>query len=62
MIETFERVSEKKLNYKIVARRLGDVASTYADITKANKILSWKTQHTLDEALLSAWKWQQKIT
>lgn len=61
VIESFERVSHQKLNYKIVERREGDVISAYADTTKANTILGWKATSTLDEAMLSAWKWEQKI-
>ncbi len=61
VIESFERVSQQALNYKIVDRREGDVISAYADTTKANTILGWKATSTLDEAMLSAWKWEQKI-
>ena len=61
VVESFERVSNQKLNYKIVERRKGDVISAYADTTKANTILGWKATSTLDEAMLSAWKWEQKI-
>ena len=60
-IQSFERVSGKKLNYKIVSRRPGDVISAYADTTKANEVLGWKAQYTLDEAMKSAWDWEQKI-
>jgi UDP-glucose 4-epimerase len=61
VIESFERVSKQQLNYKIVGKREGDVISAYADTTKANTILGWKATSTLDEAMLSAWKWEQKI-
>lgn len=61
VIESFERVSQQALNYKIVDRREGDVISAYADTTKANTVLGWKATSTLDEAMLSAWKWEQKI-
>ncbi|WP_411030014.1 UDP-glucose 4-epimerase GalE [Spongiimicrobium sp. 3-5] len=60
VIESFERVSGKKLNYQIVDRRPGDVVSAYADTAKANTILGWKSQSTLDEAMKSAWEWEQK--
>lgn len=60
IIKTFEKVSEQSLNYKIVSRREGDITAAYADTTKANEILGWYPQGTLEEALLSAWKWQQK--
>ena len=60
IIKTFEGVAQESLNYKIVARREGDITAAYADTTKANVVLGWKPQKTLEEALLSAWKWQQK--
>lgn len=61
VIHSFERVSNKKLNYKIADRREGDVISAYADTTKANNELGWKAQSSLDEAMLSAWKWEKNI-
>lgn len=60
-IQSFERVSGRKLNYKIVDRRAGDITSAYADTTKANTVLGWKAESTLDEAMKSAWDWEQKI-
>jgi len=61
VIHAFEKVSGKKLPYKIVDRREGDITSAYANTDKANNILGWKAQSTLDEAMESAWKWEQKI-
>ncbi len=61
VIESFERVSGKKLNYKIVDRRPGDVIEAYADTTKANELLGWRAESTLDEAMRSAWDWEKKI-
>lgn len=61
VITAFEKVSEQKLPYKIVPRREGDVISAYANTDKANTVLGWKAQSTLEEALASAWKWEQKI-
>ncbi|MCM5662016.1 UDP-glucose 4-epimerase GalE [Galbibacter mesophilus] len=61
VIKSFEKVSDKKLNYKIVDRRQGDVIAAYADTTKANNELGWKAKSTLDEAMQSAWKWEQKV-
>ena len=60
-IHSFERVSGKKLNYKIVDRRAGDITTAYADTTKANTVLGWKAKYTLDEAMGSAWEWERKI-
>lgn len=61
VIKSFERVSGKKLNYKIVERRIGDIVKAYADTTKANKILGWNAKSSLDEAMKSAWDWECKI-
>jgi UDP-glucose 4-epimerase len=61
VINSFERVSGQKLNYKIVDRRPGDVTEAYADTRKANEVLGWKAELTLDDALLSAWEWEQQI-
>jgi UDP-glucose 4-epimerase len=61
VIHTFEKVSGKKLPYKIVGRREGDITSAYANTYKANDVLGWKAQSTLEQAMASAWKWEQKI-
>ena len=61
VIQAFEKVSGQKLPYKIVARREGDITEAYANTDKANNVLGWKAQSTLEEAMASAWKWEQKI-
>ena len=61
VIHAFEKVSGQKLPYKIVGRRAGDIISAYANTDKANTVLGWKAQSTLEESLASAWKWEQKI-
>ncbi len=61
VISAFEKASGQKLPYTIVNRREGDVTSAYANTEQANNILGWKTVSTLDEAIASAWKWEQKI-
>lgn len=61
VVKSFEKVSGEKLNYKIVGRREGDIISAYADTTKANKELGWKSELNLDDAMRSAWKWEQIV-
>jgi UDP-glucose 4-epimerase len=61
VIKAFEKISNQQLPYKIVGRREGDVVSAYADTNKVNQVLGWKSQFSLEEALASAWKWEQKI-
>ncbi len=58
VINSFEKVSDKRLNYKIVERRLGDIEKIYADTKIANEELNWHAESSLDEAMLSAWKWE----
>lgn len=61
-VHAFERVSNEKLNYRIAERREGDVVSVYADTKKANEELGWTSKLTLEDAMRSAWKWEQKIS
>lgn len=61
VINAFEKVSGQKLNYKIVDRREGDIISAFADTTKANNVLGWKANSSLEDAMKSAWKWEKKI-
>lgn len=61
VIKAFEKVSNQKLPYKIVSRREGDITEAYANTDKANNVLGWKAKSSLEEALASAWKWEQKI-
>jgi UDP-glucose 4-epimerase len=58
VINSFERVSNQKLNYVITERRSGDIEKVWADTNKANKELGWKAELSLDEMTLSAWNWQ----
>jgi UDP-glucose 4-epimerase len=61
VINSFEKVSGVKLNYKIVDRRPGDVIEVWADTSFANKELGWKAEKGLDEMMLSAWNWEKAL-
>ena len=61
VIKSFERVTGKKLNYKIVPRRPGDVEKVWANTQFANDELGWKAEKTLDEMMLSAWNWEKSL-
>tara|TARA_Y100000385_G_scaffold287202_1_gene350887 strand:+ start:796 stop:1830 length:1035 start_codon:yes stop_codon:yes gene_type:complete len=61
VVEAFEAVSGVKLNYSFEDRRKGDIVSAFANTSKANNILGWKSELSLKEALASAWKWEKKI-
>lgn len=61
VVNSFEKTTGEKLNYKIVERRQGDVISVYADTEKANEVLGWKAQESMEEALASAWMWEKKV-
>ena len=61
IIKSFEKATGEKLNYKIVGRRSGDIEKVWADTSFSNQELGWKTVESLEDTLLSAWKWEQKI-
>ncbi len=61
LINTFEKCTGVKLNYRIGPRRAGDIEKVWGNVDKANNVLGWKSEHTLEEALSSAWKWQLKL-
>ncbi|HAM10924.1 MAG: UDP-glucose 4-epimerase GalE [Bacteroidetes bacterium GWE2_41_25] len=60
-IKSFERVSGVKLKYKVTGRRPGDIEKIWADPSFANRELGWKTISTLDEAMKTAWDWENYI-
>lgn len=61
VVTTFEEVIGIKLNYSFSERRKGDIESAYANTTKANSILGWKSELSLGDALNSAWAWENKL-
>jgi UDP-glucose 4-epimerase len=58
MIKAFEKACGADIPYKIVGRRSGDIAESYADPSKANKELGWKAEKGLEEMCADAWRWQ----
>jgi UDP-glucose 4-epimerase len=60
-IQSFEKVTGVKLNYTIGPRRQGDVIAIYADNQKAKEMLGWKPQFSLEDIMLTAWKWEQQL-
>lgn len=58
LINTFERATGVKVPHKIVGRREGDIEQVWANPERANKVLGWTAQETLEDTLKSAWKWQ----
>ncbi|MCR4769132.1 MAG: UDP-glucose 4-epimerase GalE [Bacteroidaceae bacterium] len=61
LINSFERATGVKLNYKIGERRAGDIEAIWGNVDKANKVLGWSANTPLDEVLLSAWNWQKHL-
>ena len=62
VIDSFEKTTGVKLNYSMAPRREGDVEQIYASTEKANKVLGWKAEKSLDEMTLSAWKWEKYLS
>lgn len=61
IVETFKKVTGVDVPYEIVARREGDIEQVWADPRKANVVLGWKAQATVEETLLSAWRRQEHL-
>ena len=58
IVNTFVRVNEVPVPYVIAPRRAGDIDSYYADPAKAEKLLGWKAEKTLDDMCRDSWRWQ----
>ncbi|AZQ45296.1 UDP-glucose 4-epimerase GalE [Bacillus sp. GX] len=58
MVKAFEKVSGKKIPYKVIGRRPGDVAICFADVSKAKRELGWEAEYGLEEMCIDSWRWQ----
>ncbi|MCC2464003.1 UDP-glucose 4-epimerase GalE, partial [Bacillus mobilis] len=58
MVKVFEKVSGKKIPYKVIGRRPGDVAICFADVSKAKRELGWEAEYGLEEMCIDSWRWQ----
>jgi UDP-glucose 4-epimerase len=58
VVRAFEQASGRKVRYRVVERRAGDVAQCYADPTLAKKLLGWEASRTLAEMCTDTWRWQ----
>lgn len=59
MVEAFSTINQVEVPYKIMDRRPGDVATCYADSSKAHKMLGWEPKKNLEDMCRDTWKWQQ---
>lgn len=62
IIQTFEKVTGTPLNYIFGNRREGDAEAIYAETAKANAVLNWEAVHTLEEMVMSSWKWEKGLS
>lgn len=61
LIQSFEQSTGVKLNYQIVGRRSGDIEQVWANPERANNVLGWKAESSIEDTLRSAWAWQKKL-
>lgn len=61
LIHAFETATGVKLNYQIAPRRAGDIEQVWANPEKANRVLGWKAETSIEDTLRSAWNWQLKL-
>ena len=60
MVNTFSRINGVAVPYRIAPRRPGDIAACYADPTRAERELSWRATHTLEDMVRDSWRWQSQ--
>ena len=60
IVHAFKDCNHTDLPYKIVGRRPGDIATSYADVSKANNLLNWKAELTINEMVVDAWNFENK--
>ena len=58
VVRAFEAASGQQIPYQIVPRRAGDIASSYAEVSKARNVLGWEAQKGLAEMCADSWRWQ----
>lgn len=58
IVEAFSKASGKEISYEITDRRPGDIATCYADATKAYNELGWKAEKGIEEMCKDSWRWQ----
>jgi UDP-glucose 4-epimerase len=61
LVQSFEKATGVKLNWAFAPRREGDIEKVWANPDKANKVLGWKAETSLEDTLKSAWNWQLKL-
>jgi len=59
LLHAFEKVNNMTIPYVVTPRRPGDIATCYADPTKAHTLLGWQASHTLEDMCRDAWNWQK---
>jgi UDP-glucose 4-epimerase len=60
LIDKFSQVTGINIPYEFTARRAGDVATSYADISFAEHALAWKAALSIEQICIDAWRWQSK--
>ena len=59
LVKAFEEANGVKIPYEITARRAGDIATCYAATDKAERLLGWRAEKSLEDMCRDAWHWQQ---
>jgi UDP-glucose 4-epimerase len=60
LVHAFERATGVAIPYEIVPRRPGDLAECWADPTKAQQVLGWNAQKTVEDMCADSWRWQSQ--
>lgn len=60
MVNAFSQVNQVAVPYQVAPRRPGDIATCYAEPTKAKQLLNWQTEKSLDDMVRDSWRWQSQ--
>lgn len=60
LVAAFERATGRPIPTEVVERRPGDGPASYADVSKAERVLGWRATRTLDEMTADVWRWQSR--
>jgi len=60
-LAAFERATGQAVEFEVAGRRDGDIEQIYANTERAERVLGWRAERSLDEAMADAWRWQMRL-
>lgn len=61
LVKSFEQVNEIEISYEVTERRSGDIATCYAEPSKAKEVLGWTAEKSLEDMCRDSWNWEKQL-